>query len=113
MTTEFERECGARGRRPARGRKQRHKRASRRMTLEQLEQRLTPTAFATLTLNADDSVSFLGSSGVSDNVTVPYDSPTQTYTISDTSETITITDNSGGGLGSSGSGMNTVSVSPG
>jgi hypothetical protein len=80
----------------------------RRASIEPLESRLVMTATATLT--AGGAIQFLGQG--SDLVNVTYDFGTSTYTISDNSA-ITVTNSSGGVLNSSGTGTDTITVSPG
>jgi hypothetical protein len=79
----------------------------RRMFLESLEGR---RVLATLNLDATNDVfAYVAGVGVANNLSVSYDAGTQTYTFTDSAETITLTGDTGS-FTVSGSGLNTVTV---
>jgi Domain of unknown function (DUF4214)/Calx-beta domain len=94
-----------RARRPAPARN----RATVRLALEPLEGRLTP---ATLTITATGDVTYLGSPGEVNHITLTLNPTTNRYEFTDTSATITAAGaGSGAGQGDAqGSGTNTVTV---
>jgi hypothetical protein len=96
------------GRRPQVGRA-RAKLARRYWNLERLEERVAPTV--DLLIDSTGAVSWLGSASVADIVTASYSgSGLGSYTLSDTADTITVTNNSGGTVTVTGSGSNSVTL---
>ncbi len=83
------------------------KRRRRAPIVESLENR---RLLSTLTINADDTLDYNAGAAVANDVSVSWDSGTFTWTIADSAETITVTDNSGGGFVIGGDGTNTVTI---